>query len=355
MSAIVRELGIRSALANPVVVEGELWGAITTGSFDRALPATAERRLRDFTELVATAVANTQSRTEVEQLAKRLGALQRVATLVAKESAPEEVFAKVPEEVSQLLGVADCSLWRDERDGTATVVAVSDPGIAGLQVGSRWPVDGDGVLASALREGRPLILTDTTRTHGTIADRGRELGIRSAAACPIVVGGRVWGAMGAARYQSGAFPPGTAESLAQFADLVATAIANAEARGEVARLADEQAALRRLATLVAQRVGAEPVFQAVADEVAALFGSNIAAIVRFEPHGTVTVMGDHGGPHGPGARAELSAGFVVAAVRETGQAARFDTDDPTGADRFAIVRELGIRSALANPVVVEGE
>ncbi len=70
--------------------------------------------------------------------------------------------------------------------------------------------------------------------------------------------------MGAARYEAEALPPETETRIAQFADLVATAIANAEARTEVERLVEEQAALRRVATLVAEGASPSAVFDAVA-------------------------------------------------------------------------------------------
>ena len=69
---------------------------------------------------------------------------------------------------------------------------------------------------------------------------------------PIVVEGRLWGAMIAASTHDERLPADTESRIGQFTELMATAIANAEARAEVARLADEQAALRRVATLVAQ-------------------------------------------------------------------------------------------------------
>src|SRR4051794_12253806 len=355
MSAIVRELGMRSALANPVVVEGALWGAITTGSFDRVLPATAERRLRDFTELVATAVANTQARTEGEQLAERLGALQRVATLVAKEPALEEVFAKVAEEVANLLGDADCSLFGDEGDGTATVVAVSGERLStGVQLGSRWPVDGDGVIASVLREGRPVQLADNTRTQGAIAKRARELGIRAAAGCAIVVGERVWGAMSAVRYEPGAFPPGTEWSLAQFADLAATAIANAEARAQVERLADEQAALRRVATLVAEGAPATAVFDAVAAEMQAQLGADGVTLSRYEPHDEVTVVAHRGTDMRrvpPGTRVSHRGENVTSMVRRSKRSARMEHAHRAAA-RFT--REPAVRVSVGAPIIVEG-
>jgi signal transduction histidine kinase len=126
-------------------------------------------------------------------------------------------------------------------------------------------------------------------------------------------------------------------------------------RGELQRLVDEQSALRRVATLVAEGIGPEGVFPAVAAEIDALFGADVSAIVRFEDAGTATVLGDVGGPHVSGKRVTLDPGYVVDQVRKTGRSARFDTHDPTSADMPSLVRALGIRSAVASPVVVEGK
>jgi signal transduction histidine kinase len=151
------------------------------------------------------------------------------------------------------------------------------------------------------------------------------------------------------------FPAGAEVRLAAFTELVATAIANAESGEALARLAEEQAALRRVATLVARRLGPEPVFRAVADEVSVLFGPSVSAIVRFEDDDKVTVLADRGGWNPPGSRVELDPDYVVSSVRKTHSAARFDTDDPAAAGMPELVRSLGIRSAIAAPVIVEGE
>jgi hypothetical protein len=127
---------------------------------------------------------------------------------------------------------------------------------------------------------------------------------------------------------AGPLPADTEARLADFTELVATAIANSEAQAEVARLAEEQAALRRVATLVAQGVPADALFGAVCDEVEALAGAEVSAVLRFEGDGTVTFMGAHSVRQRAGARLELDPDFVVAEVRRTGRAARFDTDDP---------------------------
>src|SRR6185503_7940991 len=98
---IVRALGVRSGLASPVVVEGERWGAITVASLDRRLQDSTERRLAAFTELIATAVSNTQARTQVRTLADEQAALRRVATLVAQAASTEEVLTAIAEECAR--------------------------------------------------------------------------------------------------------------------------------------------------------------------------------------------------------------------------------------------------------------
>src|ERR1700760_1302409 len=111
----------------------------------------------------------------------------------APPSPPEDVFGQVAVEAAGGLGGAQTSLWRDEGDGTATVVAV-----AGLTVvvGTRVRTDGDGLIATVLREGRSHAVSDNSVTVGTLAELGRELGITSAGGCPVTLGGGVGGPWG---------------------------------------------------------------------------------------------------------------------------------------------------------------
>src|SRR2546430_1790076 len=81
------------------------------------------------------------------------------------------------------------------------------------------------------------------------------------------------------------------DRLAEFTDLVATAIARSQARDELTRLVEEHAALRRVATLVARDVPSAEVFAAVSAEVAQLVGAEAAALTRYEPDGKVIVLG----------------------------------------------------------------
>ena len=105
-----------------------------------------------------------------------------------------------------------------------------------------------------------------------------------------MVEGRLWGAMSAASTRAKPLPADTEARLASFTELVATAIANSENSSGLARLADEQAALRRVATRIADGVEPRTVFAAVADEVHCLFGADISAIVRFQDGRAVALL-----------------------------------------------------------------
>src|SRR6202022_4421932 len=116
-----RERGFRSAVATPIIVEGSLWGVVIAGStLEQPMPADTEVRLACFTELLATSIANAESRAGLARLAEQQAALRRGATLVARGVAPQEVFAAVVEEVGRLLPVEYTLLGRYEPDGTIT-------------------------------------------------------------------------------------------------------------------------------------------------------------------------------------------------------------------------------------------
>ena len=121
----IQPVGLRGAVATPIMLEGRLWGAMIAGTTgEDPLPPETESRLGQFTELIATAIANTEARAQADRLAEEQAALRRVATLVAKEAPPPEVFAKVAEELANVLGDVDCWLFRDDGDGTASAVAL---------------------------------------------------------------------------------------------------------------------------------------------------------------------------------------------------------------------------------------
>jgi signal transduction histidine kinase len=233
---IARRYGWRSSIAAPIIVEDHLWGVMLVATErPEGFPPAAEDRLAAFTDLVATAIANTQSRGEVQQLADEQAALRRVATVVAKEGLPEAVFAKVAEETGRVLGGVECTLLRRNRDGSATNVGSWGEKIAAVfPHGSRFYPDGDGVASTVLRTGQPYRIDDYSAVADPVARGARERGTECAVGCPILVNGELWGAIVVGTTEAEPFPPDTEMRLSQFADLVATAIANAETRAQLA-------------------------------------------------------------------------------------------------------------------------
>jgi GAF domain-containing protein len=107
----------------------------------------------------------------------------------------------------------------------------------------------------------------------------------------VSVEGRLWGMIFVASTGDDRLPTDTEARLAEFTELTATAIANAQARMEVRRFAEEQAGLRRVATLVARAAPPEKVFAEVAAETGRLFASEATLVSRFDPDEAATIVG----------------------------------------------------------------
>jgi signal transduction histidine kinase len=230
----VREGGVRAAVGAPILVEGRLWGMIAAGSSGtKPLPPETEARLASFTELLATAIANAESRAGLARLAEEQAALLRVATLVAGGARPEELFAAVVEEVRRVFPVENVAMARYESDATMTVVATSERLADTFPVGSRWPLGGKNVSTVVSQTGRSARIDGYGDASGRLADAVRKRGWASSVGAPIVVEGRAWGVLGLSSTEQ-PLPADTESRLASFTELVAMAIANAEARVELA-------------------------------------------------------------------------------------------------------------------------
>src|SRR6185503_5231845 len=234
------------------------------------LPVDTEDRLAEFTELLATAIANAESREGLTALAEQESALRRVATLVASGASSNEVFAAVAEEAAEVLHLTNAAVCRYDNEGAVmTVLAVCGTRPVTFEPGSRWALDGASVSAEVFRTGRAARIEDYTHLPGSLAAEAREYGFFRVAGAPIIVDGQVWGVISTSSPDE-PLADRLEDRLAEFTELVATAIADSQAREEVTRLAEEQAALGRVATLVAEGASPAEVFEAVSAEVAQL-------------------------------------------------------------------------------------
>jgi PAS domain S-box-containing protein len=307
--------------------------------------------LRDLTDAKRAA-------DDLRKLAEEQAALRRVATLIAREAAPTEVLSAVAKEVAQTLDVSLTALVRYERDGTATQVGVwgeENP----FPVGTFWPLDEQSVSGQVWRTGRPARVDDYAQISGGIAARlAREAGIHTAIGAPVLVDGKPWGVVMALSTAQKPIPAGTEDRLAAFTELVATAIANTQARDELRELVDEQAALRRVATLVARGTDSPAVFSAVRAETGPLIGANSVNLARFTPDGFNLTMAGWSlrDTHLPtGTRLLLGPDTINGVIQRTGAPARVDSYEDVPGELAALIRGRGIGSEVGAPVIVEGQ
>jgi signal transduction histidine kinase len=171
----------------------------------------------------------------VARLVDEQAALRRVATLVAGGAAPSEVFETVTREVGILCGADLARMERYESDdGVIGVAGWSGGETPELAVGTRFTLEGASIAALVHEASRPVRVDSFADAHGPIAQEAQRLGIRSSVGCPIVVDGRLWGVIAASSKRAVPFPPDTESQIAEFTELVATAISNTEARTQVA-------------------------------------------------------------------------------------------------------------------------
>jgi PAS domain S-box-containing protein len=184
--------------------------------------------IRDVTERRAAEQA-------LRQLADEQAALRRVATAVAAERDPGVVFGLVTEEVGRLLNAQTANMVRYEGDAMAAVVGGwSDGEVGSVPVGDSVLMDGETAAARVWRTGRPARVDSYEGMTGTLAERLRELGFRSAVAAPVMLGGGLWGAVIVSTVHPEPFPDGAEQRIADFAELAAQAVANAQTRADLA-------------------------------------------------------------------------------------------------------------------------
>jgi signal transduction histidine kinase len=309
---------------------------------------------------VATQAGRRAARSEQARgvLADEQAALRRVATLVARQPSPAEVFAAVTEEAAGLLHLDSTHLVVYERDQTATVVGSCNPRGQPIPVGTRVPVEGDNIIGRVFRTQQPARIDDYGDAGGPVAEKVRSIGVRAAVGVPVLAGGRLWGVMAVGSSRPEPLPADTEIRIGAFTELVGTAIANSDARTEIERLAGEQAALRRVATLVARGAETGEVFAAVAREVSGVMHLPVAAVQRYEDDGeTTTVMAawsDRPHPFQPGTRWPYHASGLGARVRQAGRAGRVVDYSRRRGAFAAKARELGLYSVAGAPIIVNG-
>jgi signal transduction histidine kinase len=190
-----------------------------------------------ITSLVLAAVTAERMRAEAAQraLAAEQAALRRVATLVAGDATPSRVFEQVTEEIGRLLELPGANVMKLDGPRSATVVgAWSETGEPSFAVGATLELDGDTLVPRVVRTGTAQRVDRYEHAGGALAETLREAGYRAGVAAPVTVGGTLWGVLAAATTSDDPLPVGLEQRLCDFADLVAQALANADAYEKLA-------------------------------------------------------------------------------------------------------------------------
>lgn len=293
---------------------------------------------------------------KVGQLAAEQAALRRVATQVAHAVPAEELFAAAARETGQVVSADYVCMSRHE-SGDLVAIAAWDRTGKRVRAGRPWPVI-RGFFGALFRIGRSGRIDDIAVTDPSLADDARAHGVRTAAAVPIMVGGHRWGVMLSGSTMRWALPPSTEHCMTAFADLLGAAISNAESRAGLTCLAQEQAALRRVATLVAREEPPEDVFTAVTEEAGHLVEAEITSMLRYEADGTSAIVASWG----RGARVSLPVGDrqplggrnLATMISETSRPARLDHYGDVSGARVERLAEAGFRSGVGAPIIVDG-
>jgi signal transduction histidine kinase len=286
-----------------------------------------------------------RARRELRRRDREQAALRSVAELVARAAPPTDVFGAVAAGAARLLDGQATTLTRFDGDAELVVVAAhAGPAPVGARIAFERDTLPDRVLRTA----------DVVRVDDYAGEPDAELaasfGLAAAVSAPVTVAGEVWGML-TATSGVGPLPHDTGPRLEQFARLVAAALGNSEARSDLRALASEQAALRRVAELVARGTSSDEVFVAVTNEASTLLGDLAVALMLYDDAGAL-VVATCNCPAPVGLHVPFRAGTAVERLFRTGRPAHMDTYEGTAMAEIA--RHAGIASTTAVPITVEG-
>jgi signal transduction histidine kinase len=280
-------------------------------------------------------------------------ALHRIARTVAEEASPSKVFDAVAAEAAALLDADIAAIDRFDADGMVTLLAARGVTADAPTIGSRTPLGETGNAARVHATGRPARADIYTAEYSSAGYAG---GFRAAVSVPILVSGGLWGVMTvASRREGDVFAPDTEERLTAMTELAALALANAQAREALAVAVDEQAALRRIAVLVATGTDLDAIFASVAEELAHVLRVDAGLVLRDELDGTVTVCAawDTDGRAVPsGLRVRVADGALAHAVLAAGTTVRTDELAGPAESLAGLLHDHGLRAAIGSPIRV---
>ncbi|MET7402096.1 ATP-binding protein [Dactylosporangium sp. NPDC005572] len=226
---------LHRVVVRPVREAAVMADQVAHGRLDSSVPDAGAGEVGRLNRALNTMTGSIRHNVEdLVRYGRTQAALRRIATYVARGAAMPEVLDAVATELGRLSGTDGAHIARFEDDGTATVVAAwGAPGID-LPVGTTLNLDGDSVSAAVYRSGRPARMDTYAGARGPLAAHLQQQDVCCAFGAPIMVDSRLWGVV-TATVTTQRLPARDAESrLAEYAELIATTVANAQARADLA-------------------------------------------------------------------------------------------------------------------------
>lgn len=224
--------------ALPITSLGAASGCLVVSS-PEAPPEHEQALLKTLAQQTGVTVSRTrllqQERGMHERIADEQATLRRVAGLISGGAPPEKVFAAVAAEAGRLLGADFAVMSRYGPDGAATVVGewAKGDGEQPLPPGTFLEQGGMNVHTLEGPTGGASRGDDYGDNQSPGATIARQWGVRSVVGVPIYIGGHLWGQIGVASGRPARLPADTEGRLTGFSELVATAIASAQAHAEL--------------------------------------------------------------------------------------------------------------------------
>jgi signal transduction histidine kinase len=285
---------------------------------------------------------------ELKRLLEEQSALRRVATLVAAGREQIELVDAMTSEIGRLFDAQRANVMRWSGDTIEVIGEWSSDGNA-VRRGSVYAYGGDTIVARVVRSGGAQRIDAAGELQTEFAQaRWRDLGIGPSIAAPIIADGEIWGVVTTSRTpEHEPFPSGAEVRLGDFAALIAQAVANAESRRQVAELAEEQAALRRVATLVAAGKPQLEVVEAVAREATHVFGAETVRLLRWTGIQDEVVVAGGWAAEGTA----IAGGSLYHPTPSSPTLQVLETGIPTRTEETSA--ELGFQFAISAPVIVD--
>jgi predicted ATPase/signal transduction histidine kinase len=284
--------------------------------------------------------------------------------VLSSETNIQRLHARVVEVLSAMTGATGVQLvlWSDDRQDWLLPTPGGDARttpITGIGLHRAAPMS---VLRYIQRMREPLVVRDATQDDRFARDPHLTgLTCCSLLAVPILGRATLRAVLVLEnRLLRGAFTAERLDAVKLIAGQLAVSLDNTQLYGELAALAEQQAALRRVATLVAREVSATEVFAAVADEMASCLHFANATITRFDDDGTLTIVAlgrlEPGLTNIPsiGQRLSLEGDNLAVRVLRSGRAARMDSHEDAPGPVSAAIRAMGLRGTVGAPIVVNG-